>query len=67
MLFLNGVYIVAAKGARSRFHRVNELSSREQSQLTHKIARQVGRYRDGKDRERDAENSYLALDTADTI
>jgi hypothetical protein len=44
MLFLDGVYIAGAKVKRARFHRVNEPSSGELTQLLHKIAHRVGRY-----------------------
>ena len=63
MLFLGGVY---ANAATARFHRVKEPSSGEITQLVHKIAHRVGRYLERQGwLERDAENSYLALDTAD--
>jgi hypothetical protein len=66
MLFLDGVYIAGTKGASARFHRVNEPSSGELTQLVHKIAHRVGRYLERQGwLERDAENDYLALDTAD--
>ena len=66
MLFLDGVYIADAKGASPRFHRVNEPASGELTQLVHTIAHQVGRYLERQGwLERDAENAYLALDTAD--
>ena len=66
MLFLDGVYIAGAKGASARFHRVNEPTSGELTQLAHKIAHRVGRYLERHGwLERDAENDYLALDTAD--
>ena len=44
MLFLDGVYINGAKGATARFHRVNEPTSAEITQLAHTIAYRVGRY-----------------------
>jgi hypothetical protein len=66
MLFLDGVYIAGANGTSARFHRVNEASSGELSQLAHKIAHRVSRYLERQGwLERDAENDYLALDTAD--
>ncbi|NNJ98687.1 MAG: hypothetical protein HKP12_16190 [Gammaproteobacteria bacterium] len=66
MLFLDGVYVTGTKGANARFHGVNAPSSAELTQLVHKIAHRVVRYlkRQGW-LERDAENDYLALDTAD--
>jgi hypothetical protein len=66
MLFLEGVYIAGANGTSARFHRVNEPSSGELTQLAHKIAHRVSRYLERQGwLERDAENDYLALDTAD--
>ena len=66
MLFLDGVYLADAKGASARFHRVNEPASAEPTQLVHTIAHRVGRYLERQGwLERDAENSYLALDTTD--
>ncbi len=44
MLFLDGVYVNGAKGVTARFHRVNEPSSGELSQLAHTLAHRVGRY-----------------------
>jgi len=66
MLFLDGVYVTGTNGASARFHRDNEPSSRELTQLAHTLAHRVGRYLERQDwLERDAENDYLALDTAD--
>jgi hypothetical protein len=66
MLFLDGVYVTGTKGANAHFHRVNEPSSGELTQVVHKIAHRVGRYLERQGwLERDAENDYLALDTAD--
>ena len=66
MLFLDGVYIAGTKGASVRFHRVNEPSSGELAQVVHQIAHRVGRYLERQGwLERDAENDYLALETAD--
>jgi len=66
MLFLDGVYIAGANAASARFQRVNAHSSSEIAQLVHKIAHRVGRYLERQGwLERDAENDYLALDTAD--
>ena len=42
MLFLDGVYVTGTKGASARFHRVNEASSGELTQLVQKIAHRVG-------------------------
>lgn len=48
------------------FHRVNGPYSREIAQLAHTIAHRVGRCLERQGwLERDAENSYQALDTAD--
>ena len=66
MLFLDGVYVTGTQGARARFHRVDEPTSAELTPLVHKIAHRVGRYLERQGwLERDAENAYLALDTAD--
>ena len=66
MLFLDGVYVTGTKGANARFHRVNEPTSGELTQLAHTLAHRVGRYLERQGwLERDAENGYLALDTAD--
>ena len=66
MLFLDGVYIAGTKGTSARIHRVNEPSSGELTQLVHTIAHRVGRYLERQGwLERDAENDYLDLDTAD--
>ena len=66
MLFLDGVYLADAKGASARFHRVNAPASAELTQLVHTIAHRVGRYLERQGwLERDAENDYLALDSAD--
>ncbi|MGB5642744.1 MAG: hypothetical protein WBO16_06620 [Gammaproteobacteria bacterium] len=63
MLFLDGVYLADAKGARARFHRVNEPASEELTQTAHKIAQRVVRYLERQGwLECDAENRYLALD-----
>jgi len=63
MLFLDGVYLADAKGTRARFYRVNEPVSGELTQLVHKIVQRVGRNLERQVwLERDAENSYLALD-----
>ena len=66
MLFLDGAYIAGTKGASARFHRVNEPSSSELTQLVHTIAHRIGRYLERQGwLERDAANDYLALDGAD--
>ena len=66
MLFLDGVYVTGTKGANAHFNRVNEPSSGELTQVVHKIAHRVGRYLERQGwLERDAENDYLALETAD--
>ena len=43
VLFLDGAYIAGTKGTSARFHRVNEPSSGELTQLVLKIAHRVGR------------------------
>ena len=66
MLLLDAVYVNGAKGASGRFHRANEPASAELTQLEHTVASRVGRYLERQGwLERDAENDYLALDTAD--
>ena len=66
MLFLDGVYVTGTKGANAHFHRVDEPSSAELTQVVHKIAHRVSRYLERQGwLERDAENDYLALETAD--
>ena len=66
MLFVDGVYVNGAKGAIVRFRQVKEPSSGELNQLVHQIAHRAGRYLERQGwLERDAENDYLALDTAD--
>jgi hypothetical protein len=61
---LDGVYI--ARGASARFHRLNEPSSGELSQLAPTLAHRVRRFLERQGwLEHDAENDQLALDTAD--
>ncbi|HIO38840.1 MAG TPA: IS91 family transposase, partial [Rhodospirillales bacterium] len=64
MLFLDGVYVGAADSAEFRW--VKAPTSVELAQLTQTIAHRLARHleRHGL-RERDAEHSYLALETAD--
>jgi hypothetical protein len=57
MLFLDGVYSASTRGARARFHRVNERASGELIPLVHEIAHRVGRYLERQGwLERDATN-----------
>ena len=59
------MYVERLNGA-ARFHRINAPSGREMTQLAHTIADRIGRYLERQGLlERDAENSYLALETAD--
>ena len=59
MLFLDGVYV----GEGEQFRWVKAPTSVELTQLTHTIAHRLGRYLERQGLlERDAENSYLALD-----
>jgi len=62
MLFLDGVYMDSA-GSSTRFCRVKAPTNSELNQLSHTIARRLARYLERQGLlERDAENSYLALD-----
>jgi hypothetical protein len=69
MLFLDGVYIDSRHGTNSRFRRVKALISDELTQLTHTIARRVGRYLERQSLlEHDTGNCYLtpeAMDASD--
>ena len=63
MLFLDGVYVDGANGSSTRFRWVKAPTSAELTQLTHTIARRVGRFLERQGLlERDAENSYLSGD-----
>ena len=65
MLFLDGVYVDSA-GSSTRFRRVKAPPSSELNQLSHTIAHRLARYLERQGLlERDAENSYLALDHSD--
>ena len=66
MLFLDGVYVDGATGTAARFRWVKAPTSDELTQLTHALARRIGRFleREGL-LERDAENSYLAEEAED--
>ena len=65
MLFLDGMYVERLNGA-TRFHRINVPSGREMTQLAYTIADRIGRYLERQGLlERDAENRYLVLETAD--
>ena len=65
MLFLDGVYVECLNGA-IRFRWVSVPTREELTLLAHTIARRVGRYLEWQWLlERDAETSYLALDTVD--
>ena len=62
MLILDGVYADRQDGS-ARFHRVDSPTSQELARLSQTIARRVGRYLERQGLlERDAENSYLALE-----
>jgi hypothetical protein len=62
MLFLDGVYVDGA----ARFRWVKAPTTDELRQLTHTIARRIGRFLERQGLlERDAENSYLTSDTVD--
>ena len=69
MLFLDGVYIDSRHGTNPRFRRVKAPTSDELTQLTHTIARRVGRYLERQGLlERDTGNCYLtpeAMDASD--
>ena len=63
MLFVDGVYVDGANGSSTRFRWVKAPTSAELTQLTHTIARRVGRFLERQGLlERDAENSYLSGD-----
>ena len=65
MLFLDGVYVDNPHGS-ARFRWVKAPSSEELTLLAHTIAHRVGRYLERQGLlERDAEHSYLALESAD--
>ena len=65
MLFLDGVYVDSA-GSSTRFRWVKAPSNSELNQLSHTIAHRLARYLERQGLlERDAENSYLALDHSD--
>ncbi len=65
ILFLDGVYVAGVSGV-SRFRWVKAPSTDELRQLTHTIARRIGRCLERQGLlERDAENSYLTSDTVD--
>ena len=62
MLILDGVYADRQDGS-ARFHRVDSPTNQELARLSQTIARRVGRYLERQGLlERDAENSYLALE-----
>jgi len=69
MLFLDGVYIDSRHGTNPCFRRVKAPTSDELTQLTHTIARRVGRYLERRGLlERDTGNCYLtpeAMDASD--
>ena len=65
MLFLDGVYAGEAASS-TRFRWVKEPTSDELTQLTHTIAHRLARYLERQGLlVRDAEHSYLALDSSD--
>ena len=66
MLFLDGVYVEGGHGTLVRFQWVKSPTSDELSQLTHAIARRVGRFLERQGLvECDAENSYLTGEAVD--
>ena len=65
MLFLDGVY-VEHEGSTARFRWVKAPTDNELTQLIHTIAHRLARYLERQGLlEQDAENSYLALESAD--
>ena len=65
MLFLDGVYVDAVNGG-VQFRWVKAPTTDELRQLTHTIARRIGRFLERQGLlERDAENSYLGSDAVD--
>jgi hypothetical protein len=65
MLFLDGVYVTRPDGS-TRFRWVKAPTGQELTQLAHTLTHRVGRFLERQGLlERDAENSYLAGDTAD--
>jgi hypothetical protein len=66
MLFLDGVYVVGARGAVERFRWVRAPTTTELTELTHTIARRVGGFlqRQGL-LECDGEQSFLAGEAVD--
>ena len=65
MLFLDGVYVGEANST-AQFRWVKAPTSVELTQLTHIIAQRLARYLERQGLlERDAENSHLALESAD--
>ena len=65
LLFLDGVYVDGA-GSTTRFRWVKAPTNEELSQLTHTIARRVGRFLERQGLlQRDAEYSTLASDAVD--
>jgi hypothetical protein len=65
MLFLDGVY-VDSPGSSTRFRCVKAPTNSKLNQLSHTIAHRLARYLERQGLlERDAENSYLALDHSD--
>ncbi len=64
LLFLDGVYVDSTDGSSKRFQWVKAPTSEKLTQLTHTLAQRIGRFLEKKGLlERDAENSYLVLDT----
>ena len=65
MLFLDGVYVENNYGS-LRFHRVKAPNFDELKALVHAISHRVARFLEKRGfLERDAENSYLALESGD--
>jgi hypothetical protein len=68
MLFLDGVYIDSRHGTNPRFRRVKAPTSDELTQLTHTIARRVGRYLERQGLlERDTGNCYLTPEAMEKV
>ena len=65
-LFLDGVYVKGRHGTLDRFQWVKSPTSDELAQLTHSIARRVGRFVEYQGLiERDAGHDYLTLEAGD--
>jgi hypothetical protein len=68
LLFLDGIYIRGSNGSAMRFRWVKAPTSAELANLTHTIAKRIGRYLERQGLlVRDAGNSYLTADAVDTV